>query len=93
MTDWTRKFDLEELASARRNANSQAEREHYERIADRIIRESAPIKSLREKLMLAVRANDVRAVKRIEAHIHAIRLDETNGKSWGNNKGNRKVAS
>jgi hypothetical protein len=87
--DYGRKMDLEELALAIDRASSVGEREHLERLAYRITHESAPIQSLRERLLLAFRARDMGTVKRIQAHIHAIKMEETYGKSWGSDKGNK----
>lgn len=90
--DHGRKFDLEELAGAIDKAKTVQEREHYERIAYRICNESAPIQSLRSELLRAFRARDIYRVKAIENHIHKIRMDETYGKSWGQNKGERQIS-
>lgn len=89
--DYGRKMDLEELSRAMQKANSVSEREHYEKIMWRIMGESQPIRSLRNELIKAMRAGDIRKIKRIEKHIHYIRSEETYGKSWGSNKGNRNV--
>lgn len=91
--DYTRKHDLEELSKALDNAKSRAEKEYYEKMVWRLVGESMPIRSLREDLLKAVRAGDRRAVDRITLHIQRIRLEETNGHSWGNNRGNSKNAN
>ena len=85
--DFGRKNDLEMLAEAMKNARSTSEKEHYEKIAHRIVTESTEIGVLRADLIQAVRASDKRAIRMIEARIQKIRQDETYGKSWGNNKG------
>lgn len=89
--DKTRDKDLEEITQAIKEARTQGERDYLEKIAYRIINTSAPIRSLREDLVSAVRVGDTRSVSRITAHINKIRQDETYGKSWGNDKGNKHV--
>lgn len=88
--DSGRKFDLEEVATAIKNARTQSEREHYEHLGYRLINETTTIRSLRDELVKAMRANDIRKVARITQHIQYIRAEETNGVSWGNDKGNKK---
>lgn len=87
--DYGRKMDLEELQKAIAGARSLREREHYEKIAFRIMNESAPVQSLRTDLISAFRAKDMHRVKAIEHHIQQIKLNESYGKSWGNNNGNK----
>lgn len=89
--DHTRKYDLEQLSEAIKEAKSRAEVAYYEKLAWRIMGESEPIRALRHDLMMAMRAGDLRAVKKIELHIQHIRQNETYGKSWGNNRGNKNV--
>jgi hypothetical protein len=89
--DYGRKMDLEELAKAMENARSQSEREHYERIAHKIINESTEIKYLRHHLIGAMRENDVRGIRVITGRIQEQRMRETNGTSWGNNRNERKL--
>ena len=91
--DYGRQNDLEELANAIDGARSTQEREYYEKLVYRIMQESAPIRSLREELIKAFRARDMNRVKRIQEHIQKVRMDETYGKSWGNNKGEKKLIS
>lgn len=88
--DAGRKFDLEEITRAIKRARTINEREYYERIGHRLINESAPIRSLREELIRCMRANDIPKIRRIQQHIQYIRANETNGASWGNDKGNKK---
>ena len=89
--DAGRKFDLEEIAQGIKNARSQSERAHYERLGYRIINESAPLRSLRGELIQCMRSNDVPKIRRIQQHIQYIRAEETGGASWGNDKGNRRL--
>lgn len=89
--DKSREFDLEELAKAKQNAKSAAEREHYEKIMYRIVTQSTEISSLRTELIGALKVNDNAKVKRIQQHIQAVRLEETRGASWGQNKGEGKI--
>jgi hypothetical protein len=85
--DWTREPDLELLAEAMQTARTVRERERYEKMAYKMIHASAPIKSLREDLVQAVKHGDVPRIKRIQHHINVIRHQETNGQSFGNVKG------
>jgi len=89
--DYGRKMDLEELADAMKDAKSTSEREHYERIAYRILSESPEIKYWRQKLIMASRHNDLKAIDKIVQRMQNIRQHETYGKSWGNQKGNESV--
>jgi hypothetical protein len=91
MLDYGRKMDLEELRTAMDNASSTPEREHYERIAHRILTESAPIQSLRDELIRAFRARDMFRVKAIQHHIQTIKMEESYGKSWGNDRGEKRI--
>lgn len=87
----TRKFDLEEIAEAIKNARSTGEREYYQRLLHKLLSESEDVKYWRENLVRAIRANDRRAIHKINLIIQDLRLRETNGRSWGNNQGNRMV--
>lgn len=87
MVDYTRRYDLDMLAEAMRNARSSAERTHYEKIMWKIMGESEPISALREDLVEAVRVGDTRRMHYIRDHIHKVRMDETGGGSWGNVRG------
>ena len=89
--DYGRKFDLEELAGALLEAKTSSEKEYFERIIDRILNESDAIRYLREELIKAARVGDRRAVHKINLRIQQVRLNETNGYSWGNNRGNKNV--
>jgi hypothetical protein len=89
--DIGRQHDLEELEKARKNAKSLIEREIYEEIIYRVKKEAAYIGALRQKLILAIRADDKPTVERVQNLIQMIQLNSTYGKSWGNNKGNRSV--
>lgn len=87
--DYGRQNDIQELAQAISEAKTQGEREYYEKIAHKILNESDRIKHLREQLIKASRANDRRTIEKICNRIQYVRMDETYGKSWGSNKGNR----
>jgi len=84
--DYGRTVDLKELAVGIKNARSKAEREHLERIVYRILKESTKVSSLRSELIAAFRVKDMSKVRRLQAHIQAVKLDETRGTSWGQNK-------
>ena len=87
--DYGRKFDLEELAEAIKGAKSNAEREYYERIAFRVIGESEDVRYWREELMKAIRADETDRKLYCIAKIQRIKLDQSGGKAWGDNRGNR----
>lgn len=89
--DYGRQKDLEELTEAMQNARTTGERTHYEKIAYRILNESPKIRYLREQLIQSTRAGDNNSSKKILLKIQYARQQETNGASWGNNKGNRYV--
>ena len=81
MDDRTRKFDLEYLSKElRRGGLTSWEKKEIERTIHKIINTSAPIQSLREELTLAARGGDVDRIRKIQAHIHRIRQEETNGR-------------
>ena len=84
--DWTRKADLELLTEGMKNAQSMAEQEWFEKKIWKIMGESAPIAALREDLVRAVSNGDKDRIDKIQQHIHAVRMEETNGHSFGNNK-------
>ena len=89
--DYGRIKDLEILADGIKNARNVGERQYLEKIAFKVMNESVKVKSLRKELLGAFRVRDMAKVKRIQAHIAAVRLDETGGKSWGQLKGERKI--
>ena len=91
MLDYGRKMDLEDVAKAIDTARTTTERERYEKLAYRIAHESAPIQSLRDRMLKAFHARDMITVHKIREHIQNVRLNETYGKSWGNNSGQRIV--
>lgn len=89
--DYGRKQDLEMLAQGIKEARSVAERQHYEKIAYQIMNQSTTITSLRNELIAAFRKKDLGKVKRLQDHINAVRLDETRGTSWGQNKAEARI--
>lgn len=89
--DYGRQQDLIELTAAMRAAKTVREKEYLEQIAYRITNQTTTISSLRQELMGAFRAKDLGKVRRLQEHIHRVRLEETRGASWGNNRGNRNV--
>lgn len=78
----TRKFDLEQLAENRAKAKTAYERDLYDRTIDKIMRESGAVRQRREELMMAVRHNDHRAMKRFEHELMMMRANETYGKDY-----------
>ena len=91
--DYTREHDLEDLTRAMEKAKTNAEKQHYEKIMFRVLGESDDIKYWREQLLRAVRINDHRRKSYVIAEIQKVRLNETSGHSWGNNKGNREAGN
>lgn len=81
--DRTRKFDLEELSKMLQEPwRSRQNKREIEETIDKLVNTSAPIRSLREELMRASRGGDIDRVKKIQAHIHAVRQEETNGREF-----------
>ncbi len=89
--DYGRVKDLEMLMEGIRKASSRGEKEYIEKLMHQVINESTTIKSLRQELIGATRVRDVGKVKRIQMQINDARMRETNGQSWGQLKGERKV--
>lgn len=89
--DQGRNSDLEELSRGMKNAKSVAERQHYQKLAFRLVNESTKVTSLRRDMIAAFRASDTNKVKRIQMQIQHARLEETSGASWGSNRGQRKI--
>jgi uncharacterized coiled-coil DUF342 family protein len=81
--DRTRKYDLEQLSEMLKDPRtSPRARREIEETMHKIINTSAPIRSLREELVNATRGGDVLRIRKIQQHIQAIRMDETNGKEF-----------
>lgn len=78
----TRKYDLLELYENRRNARNAFERDLYDRTINRIMRENGAVRETREKLMMAVRNSDRRAVQRFQSELLRMRANETYGKDY-----------
>lgn len=89
--DYGRTKDLEMLAEGIKQARTLGEKQYLEKIAYRIMNESTTIKSLRQDLIRAFKVRDMSKVKRLQDQMNKVRLDETNGASWGQQKGERKV--
>lgn len=87
--DQSRKFDLEEVAQAIENARSNAEREYYEKIIYKITGTSDAVFYWRNELIKAIRSEDKRRKTYCIEKIQRIRQDETYGKSWGSDRGNK----
>lgn len=82
MIDAGRKYDLEELYNLRKNAKNAMERERFEKVADKIMRENGAVREVREKLIKAVRGNDIRAIKRFNYELRKIQADQTYGHDY-----------
>jgi RNA polymerase-binding transcription factor DksA len=80
MADPTRKHDLEELHKLRKSARNQMERNRYDSTIGKIMTESRATGSTRQKLVQAVRNNDIRAIKRFNHELTVIKQNETYGK-------------
>lgn len=79
MSDKTRKHDLEELYELRKHSKNGFERDMYDRTINTIMRESGATAAVREKLVMAIRNNDLRAIKYFNQELDRIRAHETNG--------------
>lgn len=81
--DYGRKNDLEDLAKLlQRGDLSTRARAEIEETMHKIANQSAPITSLRERLIRATRAGDVGEIRKIQHHIQKVRQDETYGREW-----------
>jgi len=89
--DAMRKRDLEELAEGVEHARTQGERDYYKRIMFGILNETEDILYWREELLRAVRVNEKERKNYCIEKIQRIKQDQTAGKTWGSNKGNRYV--
>jgi len=78
----TRTHDLESLVKNRRSAKNAFERNLADRTIHTIIQESGAVKERREKLVMAVRNNDRRAVSRFTHELSVMRANETKGKDY-----------
>ena len=77
--DLGRKFDLEDIYLQIKEARSSSEREHWERLMARILRESKATRELREKMIQAVRIDDRRAVRYYSQKLEEEQQDEYGG--------------
>lgn len=77
--DNTRKYDLEELYRMRKHAVNSMERDRYDHTIGEIMRASGATVSMREKLVQAIRNDDIRAIKYFNNELDLIRARETNG--------------
>lgn len=89
--DKGREYDLEELALMMENARTPSEKDYYKRIMYSILNQSDDIRYWREELIKAARAKDTRRMSYVVEKIQYVRQNETYGKSWGNQKGERNV--
>jgi len=75
----TRSFDLEELYKTRKKAKNACERDLVDRSLNKIMRENGAVRERREKLIMAVRHDDHRAIQRFQHELIMMRVKETNG--------------
>ena len=80
--DKSRQYDLEELYHLRKSAKNGMEREKYEKVAVKIMRENGAVRERREKLIKAVRSDDIRLIKRLNHELRMIQADQTYGKDY-----------
>lgn len=78
----TRKWDIIELVEKRKKAKSSFERDMIDRALYRIKSESKEVEYWREKLILAFRAGDRRAIERFQHELMNIRARETWGRDY-----------
>ena len=82
MIDAGRKYDLEEIYKLRRSSRNIPEREKFEKMADKIMRENGAVRSRREDLIKAIRGNDIRSIKRLNHELTMIKAGQTYGKDY-----------
>lgn len=78
----TRQFDLIELTERRKYAKNAYERDLIDRTINRIMRESGAVRERREKLVMAIRNGDRRAVERFQHDLMMMKADETKGREY-----------
>lgn len=78
----TRKFDLLELSEKREYAKNAYERDLIDKTMDKIMRESGAVRERREKLVMAIRNGDRRAVERFQHDLMMMKADETKGREY-----------
>ena len=82
MVDKSRQYDLEELYHLRKSAKNVIERERFEKVADKIMRENRAVRERREQLIRAVRSDDIRSIKHLNHELRMIQADQTCGKDY-----------
>ena len=78
----TREYDLESLAESRRKAKTGRQRDFFEKAMDKILRENGAVRERREKLIMAVRTDDKRAIRRFQHELMTMRANETYGRDY-----------
>lgn len=78
----TRKFDLEQLCNDRQKARNVFERDKIDKTIDKIMRENGAVRQRREKLIMAVRNKDKRAISRFTHELMMIKANQTYGKDY-----------
>jgi len=76
MLDDSRKYDLEELSELWRKAPNSYHRDHWEKIINKIMRESGEIREAREELIQAIRSGDRRHVRYVHEKLRALAINE-----------------
>jgi len=82
MVDKSRQYDLEELYHLRKSAKNGIERERFEKVANKIMRENGAVRERREQLIRAVRSDDIRSIKRINHKLRMIQANQTYGHDY-----------
>ena len=82
MSDKTRIHDLNQLAEERTRAKNSYERDLIDKTVDKIMRESGAVRERREKLLMAIRNDDRKAIQRFQHDLMMMRADETYGKQY-----------
>lgn len=78
----TRKYDLEQLHKDRQKARNAYEKDRIDKTMDKIMRENGAVRERREKLIMAVRNNDRRAIERFNHELTMIKANQTYGKNY-----------
>lgn len=72
----SRQYDLEELYNLRKKAVNSTERDMYDMAIGKIMRESGATRSVREDLIMAIRHDDIRAIKYFNNKLDLIKAHE-----------------
>lgn len=78
----SRKYDLLDMMKSRERAKNAFERDLVDKNVNKIMRENGAVRERREKLIMAIRNKDHRAVQRFQHDLLVMRANETYGKQY-----------